>query len=89
MAAAEQWNYETFKATATSQLPEHDFIEVTYCLGAEMGHNPNPSPQGTHPQGAPGGLGEANLMSTEAEAKPTVAATTKAQSTSPGGKGAT
>ena len=89
MAAAEQWNYESFKATATSQLPEHDFIEVTYCLGAEMGHNPNPSPQGTHPQGAPGGLGEANLMSAGGKAKLTVAATTKAQSKSPGGIGAT
>jgi len=93
MAAAEQWDYKSFKATATSQLPEHGFIEVTYCLGAEMGHNPNTNPDPGHggitPQGEPGDLNQANLISAEAKAKPTVAATTKAQSTSPGGIGAT
>ena len=89
MAAAEQWDYELFKATATSQLPEHGFIEPTPCLGAEMGHNPDPNPQGTHPQGAPGGLSEANLMSAESYAKQKVAATTKGLPTSHGGKGAT
>ena len=93
MAASQQWDYQAFKVAATSELPEHDFIEVTYSLGAEMGDNPNPNPDGMHPQGAPegatGGLDKANLMSAEAEAKPAVSATTKAQSTSPGGKGAT
>ena len=93
MAAAEQWDYQSFEATAASQLPEHGFIEAAICLGAEMGDNPNPNPDGMHPQGAPegatGGPDKANLMSAEAEATPTVSATTKSQSTSPGGKGAT
>ena len=93
MAAAEQWDYKSFEATATSQLPEHGFIEVTYCLGAERGPNPNLNPDpgngGIHPQGAPGDLEQANLMSAEAKAKSTVAANTKAQSKPPGGIGAT
>ena len=46
MAAAEQCDYKVFKATAASQLPEHGFIEVTYCLGAEA--NPNPDPGDIH-----------------------------------------
>ena len=89
MAAAEQWDYKVFKATAASQLPEHGFIEVTYCLGAEPNPDPNPGPCDIQPQGGPGDLGKPDLMSAETEAKPTVAATTKSQSTSPGGKGAT
>ena len=42
MAASQQWDYQAFKVAATSELPEHDFIEATICLGAEMGDNPSP-----------------------------------------------
>ena len=54
MAASQQWDCQAFEVTATSELPEHGFIEVTHSLGAEMVHNPNPNP-GTddmHRQGA-------------------------------------
>ena len=52
MAASQTWDYQAFKAIATLELPKHGFIEVTHSLGAAIGHNPNPSPDDIHRQGA-------------------------------------
>ena len=94
MASTQSWDYEAFTTTVASQLPEHDFIKVPGSLRAKLGHNPSLDEPGEHGNAAEviEGMDQAELMSSRAEAKQPVAATTKAArtlSTSPGGKEAT